>query len=213
MFDVVTRVSSHGGVTRGIGSGSPAGGSAGPSFLVGLLALPVAWTTLTRSLGWSVWSFIDYVNLPFHEAGHIFFSPFGSTLHILGGTLGELLVPALLCAYFLVRDRRPPGAAFCFWWFGENFVYIARYMADARNLTLPLVGGGDHDWNELFYRFGLLSEPSVARVSSLTHALGVVLMFAGLAWLAYFALPERTRASIRDALTGRWPALALLLEE
>jgi len=193
-IDLGRRVSSHGGVIL-------------------LLLLPVAWTTLTRSFGWSDWSFIDYVNLPFHEAGHIFFSPFGSTLHILGGTLGELLVPALLCGYFIVKDRRPPGAAFCFWWFGENFIYIARYMADARDLDLPLVGGGDHDWNELFHRFGLLSEPSVARVSSLTHLLGVVLMLLGLAWLAVFALPRARRDSIRGSLTSRWPALAFLLDE
>ena len=42
--------------------------------------------------------FIDWANLMIHEAGHPFFSWFGSyTLTILGGTLGELIVP-LLCA-------------------------------------------------------------------------------------------------------------------
>ena len=38
-------------------------------------------------------------------------------------------------------------------------------MADARELQLELVGGGEHDWNELFYRFRLLSEESVATVA------------------------------------------------
>jgi hypothetical protein len=193
-IDLGRGVSSHGGVIL-------------------LLLLPVAWTTLSLSFGWSAWSFIDYVNLPFHEAGHLFFSPFGSTLYILGGTLGELIVPALLGAYFILKDRRPAGAAFCLWWFGENFVYIARYMADARDLDLPLVGGGDHDWNELFYRFGLLSEPSVARIASLTHLLGVVLMILGLAWLGFFALPRRRREAIREELTTRWPVVAFLLDE
>lgn len=180
--------------------------------LILLLLLPLSWATLTLATGSSAWSFIDYANLPFHEAGHIFFSPFGSTLHILGGTLGELLVPALLGAYFLFKDHRPPGAAFCLWWLGENFTYIARYMADARDLELPLVGGGDHDWNELFYRFGLLSEPSVARVSSMTQTFGVAVMILGFAWLAFFALPERMRGSVREALSSRWPALGFLLE-
>ena len=41
--------------------------------------------------------FLDYVNLIIHEGGHFFFSWFGYTITILGGTLGELLVP-LLCA-------------------------------------------------------------------------------------------------------------------
>src|SRR5258707_167384 len=36
---------------------------------------------------------LDYVNLIIHEGGHFFFSWFGNTIMILGGTLGELLVP------------------------------------------------------------------------------------------------------------------------
>ncbi|HVS89948.1 MAG TPA: hypothetical protein VHF01_17230 [Candidatus Acidoferrum sp.] len=43
--------------------------------------------------------FLDYVNLIIHEGGHFFFSWFGYTIMILGGTLGELLVP-LLCAIY-----------------------------------------------------------------------------------------------------------------
>src|SRR5882672_11328677 len=35
--------------------------------------------------------FLDYVNLMIHEGGHFFFSWFGYTITILGGTLGELL--------------------------------------------------------------------------------------------------------------------------
>src|SRR5438876_2134218 len=37
--------------------------------------------------------FLDFVNLIIHEGGHFFFSWFGNTIVILGGTLGELLVP------------------------------------------------------------------------------------------------------------------------
>lgn len=40
--------------------------------------------------------------------------------------------------------------------FGENFWNIARYMADARSRVLPLVGGGEHDWTEIFLRWGAL---------------------------------------------------------
>ena len=43
---------------------------------------------------------LDYVNLIIHEGGHFFFSWFGNTIMILGGTLGELFVP-LLCALYL----------------------------------------------------------------------------------------------------------------
>jgi|GEM_PF-6948496 len=41
---------------------------------------------------------LDSLNLVFHEAGHPLFSPFGETLHILGGTFMQLIVPALVAA-------------------------------------------------------------------------------------------------------------------
>ena len=39
------------------------------------------------------WIFINYANVIFHEAGHVIFSFFGDFIHVLGGTLGEFLVP------------------------------------------------------------------------------------------------------------------------
>ena len=146
-----------------------------------------SWWTLRAAVKSNFWCFLDFVNLPFHEAGHIAFSLFGETLHILGGALAQLLIPGGLVAYFLLKERKPFAAAFCFWWFGENFVNIARYMADARELELPLAGGGDHDWNELFYRWNLLTEPRVHAVATAAHHFGVGLMLAGVAWLVVIA--------------------------
>ena len=97
--------------------------------LVGLLA----WWTL-RLITASTWIFLDFVNLAFHEAGHLVFSFLGATMHFLGGTLGQLLVPGLLMIHFLFRQQQPLGAAFCLWWFGQNFINISVYMADARAL-------------------------------------------------------------------------------
>jgi hypothetical protein len=124
------------------------------------------------------------VNLAFHEAGHLVFAPFGTTMHFLGGTLGQLLVPAGLVFYFFRMRREPFAATACAWWLGENLVNIAVYMSDARDLALPLVGGGDHDWNNLFYDFGLLGQESVAAVSAWTHRAGTIVMVLALGWLA-----------------------------
>jgi hypothetical protein len=88
--------------------------------------------------------FPDYVNLIIHEGGHFFFSWFGYTITILGGTLGELIVPLLCTSYYFVQ-RETIAVAFCGFWFFENFLYIGTYMADARAEALPLVGSGDHD--------------------------------------------------------------------
>lgn len=177
-----------------------------------ILLLLLAWWTLSLGSGQSTWCFLDYVNLAFHEAGHLFLGFGGSTLRYLGGTLGQLLVPAGLVAWFLLREEKPFAAAVCLWWCGQSFINIAIYMADARSLALPLVGGGDHDWNELFFRFGLLSEPAVERVSSTTHAVGVVVMLLGLTWAGFFVLPEPTRQRLRNRARLRWPWLAAVLE-
>ena len=78
---------------------------------------------------------IDYANLMIHEGGHFFFSWFGHTIMILGGTLGELIVP-LLCAAFFWWKRETTAVAFCSFWFFENFLYIGTYMADARTIRI-----------------------------------------------------------------------------
>jgi len=164
----------------------------------GLLVL--AWWTVRLATGVADWCFMDFVNLAFHEAGHVFATPFGRTVHYLGGTLGQLAVPVILVGYFLVRRHQPAGAAFAFWWLGESLVNVATYMADARTLALPLVGGGDHDWNELFYRFGVLDESSVAAISGATRGAGVAVMVLGLLWWAALSAPERFRDRIRRGL-------------
>ena len=133
---------------------------------IALLLVTGRWT-LILAVGYSDRCFMDLVNLAFHEAGHVFLTPFGETIHFLGGSLGQLFVPALLIGYFLLRRPSLTGAAFCTWWLGESIVNVAYYMADARELAMPLVGGGVHDWNWIFYRFDLLDEPSVDFISSI----------------------------------------------
>jgi hypothetical protein len=128
--------------------------------------------------------FIDHVNLILHEAGHLLFSYLGETLMVWGGTLFQLFVPAALATAFLFR-RHLPGAAFAAFFFFENFLYIATYMADARAQSLPLVsvGGGEaeHDWFFILSRLGLL--PYDTTLAFLTRALGWLGMLATVAWL------------------------------
>lgn len=133
--------------------------------------------------------FLDYVNLIVHEAGHFFFSWFGYTIMILGGTLGELLAPLLLAFYFWWQ-RQTTGLAFCAFWFFENFLYIGTYMADARAQALSLVGSGEHDWEILFTQWGLLTRDTA--IGGATRAIGWLGMLAVVAWLAWRGRPART---------------------
>ena len=183
--------------------------------MLGLRGALLAWLgfwTIRLTTGAQRGCFLDLVNLAFHEAGHIFLTPFGETLHFLGGTLGQLAVPALLVVYFLRFKRELFAAAACAWWFGENCINIAVYMADARDLALPLVGGGHHDWNTLFYTFGLLSQESVAFVSAATRWTGAAIMLSSLAWGGYFLLAGRAKERIDALVADRAPALRYLLE-
>ena len=98
---------------------------------------------------------IDHANLAFHEAGHLFYGILGPTLGLYGGTLGQLTFPFIAGLAFWAR-RETVGSAFAWVWFFQNFLNIAQYMADARAQRLPLVGGGDHDWANIFGRWGVL---------------------------------------------------------
>ncbi len=133
-------------------------------------------------------SFLHLINLPFHEAGHIFFSPLGKFVASLGGTLGQLLIP-LICGVTLVwRTGDPFGGAVSLWWFGENFVDIAPYINDARAGILPLIGGntgqtapyGFHDWQYLLNETGLLSHDQ--GIATASHWAGAALMILAMVW-------------------------------
>lgn len=128
---------------------------------------------------------IDHVNLIVHEAGHLLFGWFGPTLGLLGGTIFQFLVPLALTCYF-VFQRHTAGTAFAAFFFFENFLYTATYMADARAQALPLVTVGDpeaggHDWFRILSSLGLLERDTL--IAGLVRAAGWLGMLATVAWL------------------------------
>jgi hypothetical protein len=128
---------------------------------------------------------VHNVNLVFHEAGHWIFIIFGNiTLGVFGGSLNQILIPLMVTiAFWLNRDT--VGFAFGFFWFFENFLDVAFYMADARALMLPLLGdlGKDgHDWYYLFSQFALLEQDT--HIAAATRAVGWFGMLVTWAWFA-----------------------------
>ncbi len=157
-----------------------------------LLALLLVWGAMlmlssvdSNAAGQSA---LHLVNLPFHEAGHVFFRPLGQFMMSLGGTLGQLLMPVIALGVLLLKTRDPFGASVALWWLGENFLDIAPYINDARAGTLPLLGGntgqstpyGFHDWNYLLTETGLLHLDRT--IAGLSHFGGSLIMIAALAW-------------------------------
>jgi hypothetical protein len=152
------------------------------------IALAVWTVSLVRAPGEMVMdSFMHLINLPFHEAGHIIFSPFGRFLTILGGSLMQLLVPAVCGAALYFQTDDPFGAAVCAWWMGENLLDLAPYINDARSLQLMLLGGPanaveGHDWEAILESLGWLHLDHA--IANAAHSIGAVLMVAALAWAA-----------------------------
>ena len=131
---------------------------------------------------------LDGVDLAIHETGHLVFAPFGEIPGFLGGTLLQLLFPAVFVAYFLRRGERF-GAAVCLWWVAQNCWNVSLYIADARAESLPLVGGGVHDWAFLLGMAGWLRHDLA--ISRAVHASGVLIFLVALAlgFLAALAPP------------------------
>jgi len=157
----------------------PLGSPALAAGTAGLIVLGLA--ALISESGWI--PLLDGANLLFHEAGHPLFGIFGwEPLSILGGTLMQLGVPLLVAGSFWLR-REPLAVTVAGIWFFENFLNIARYVADARAQVLPLVGGGEHDWADLLGRWGLLAQD--AAIAQGLRALGWLGMLACWMWLAW----------------------------
>ena len=163
---------------------------------------------------WSIWIFKDFsiseghpgssflhlVLTPFHEAGHYaMFRWFGEFIMILGGTLGQHLMPLVLGGALLIKRRDPFGAALFFWLLGFSVADMGIYMYDAFDPKLTLLGGGTgvesdgHDWQNIFGDLGLLRRAQA--IGRAAAWIGALLMLAGLAWAAWMVCLQRARLS------------------
>lgn len=172
---------------------------------VATLAVFTAWTLwIWKDLnvaGGEIGSrFLHAILLPFHEAGHYaIFRWFGEFIMTLGGTLGQLLMPAILAGALLVKRRDPFGAALFAWLLGFSVIDMAVYMYDAFDPKLTLLGGmtgqesDGHDWQNLFGDMGLLRR--ARGIGRFFAFVGAVMMLAALAWAAWVLRLQRARLS------------------
>jgi hypothetical protein len=101
-------------------------------------------------------------------------------------------------AVFLLKNRDPYAASVTLWWTGASLMDLAPYIADARALRLPLLGGGTgaevegHDWEYLLGALGLLGAD--VTLGRLSFALGALVMLGALGWggvVLWRARPQR----------------------
>ena len=103
-----------------------------------------------------------------------------------------------MLATFFIFQRQIPGTVFCFFFFFEQFLPIATYMADARARELPLltVGDGDyviHDWAYLFGKFGVLDHD--IQIAHAVRVMGWIGMIATLGWMIWRGLQTRAQVA------------------
>lgn len=132
-------------------------------------------------------SFLHLINLPFHEAGHLIFSPFGRFIGASGGSLMQLLVPLICLLTFLIKTRDTFAASVALWWLGESLIDLAPYINDARDLKLILLGGVTgrdvadyHDWEFILRNLGMLKCDHF--LAHAAHILGAILMITTFIW-------------------------------
>lgn len=137
------------------------------------------------------------LNLAIHEIGHVMFGFLGEFIGIAGGTILQLVAPAVtVWLFYRQRDFFAIAIALC--WLGTSFFDVAVYAADARAGDLPLVslGGGDpqHDWFIMLAETDLLNHDKA--VGGVFRMLGIVSFLCGLVFGGWLV---KTSATFRKA--------------
>ena len=151
-----------------------------------LLTIYFLWVAFTPMQG----SFLDHVDLPIHETGHLLFRILGEFMGIAGGSLFQVIVPAVFVGYFWWNEKYY-SAAIVLFWVGQSLISVYVYAADAVVMQLVLTSGftgsegSFHDWNYMLERLGLLNSTKV--VAGLIRAVGTLTILAAAVFSIYHA--------------------------
>lgn len=106
-------------------------------------------------------SFMDMVDLPIHETGHLLFRILGEFTGIAGGSLFQVIFPAVFVGYFIWHYKYY-SASIVLFWVGQSIINVYIYAQDAVVMQLLLTSGmtgsegGFHDWNYMLTGTGLI---------------------------------------------------------
>lgn len=140
-------------------------------------------------------SFLDLVDLPMHETGHLVFRLFGEFMGIAGGSLFQVIFPAVFVGYF-IRRMQYYSAAIVLFWVGQSILNVWVYASDAVVMQLVLTSGftgsegSFHDWNYLLTRTGLIGSTNV--VAGIIRAAGTIVIVVGSVFSIYYSLYPTT---------------------
>lgn len=142
-------------------------------------------------------SFLDIVDLPIHETGHLLFRPFGEFMMVAGGSLFQVIVPAIFVGYFWWHEK-PYSAAIVLFWVGQSILNVYVYANDAVVMQIVLISGmtgsegSFHDWNYLLTETGLIN--STGAVAGLIRLLGTLtIIIAGILSIRFSFVPAKEK--------------------
>ncbi len=154
-----------------------------------LLSIYVLWIAYQPMQG----SFLDNVDLPIHETGHLLFRLFGEFMMVAGGSLFQVIFPAVFVGYF-IWQRSFYSAAIVLFWVGQSILNVWVYASDAVVMQLVLISGftgtegSFHDWNYLLTETGLIgSTKTIAGI--LRFAATFTIIVAGAASVYFSFVP------------------------
>ncbi len=112
---------------------------------------------------------------------------------IAGGSLFQVIMPALFVGYFWYHNKFY-SAALVLFWVGESILNVSVYAGDAVALQLPLLGGEGsiHDWNYMLSRLNLLG--STTQIAGAIRLLGTIVIALASFGSFKFAKRETTKA-------------------
>src|SRR4029078_9337749 len=158
----------------------------------GVLAVYFLWIAYDPMLG----SFLDMVDLPIHETGQLLFRPFGEFMMVAGGSLFQVIVPAVFVGYFYWHEKYY-SAAIVLFWVGQSILNVFVYAADAVVMQLVLTSGltgsegSFHDWNYLLTTTGLIgATKTVAGVIRLFGTLAIIAAGVFSVYFSFFDEPD-----------------------
>ncbi len=130
-------------------------------------------------------SFLHGPLLIFHEAGHVIFRLFGEFITVLGGTLGQLLMPAVMLVALLRQNKDTLGASLALWLLGISLLDIAPYTYDALTPQLILLNGatgedGGHDWIYILRKIGMLQHAQT--LGGIIYLMGILTLLTSAIW-------------------------------
>lgn len=134
--------------------------------------------------------FMHLIHTPIHEAGHVFFRPFGEFMGVAGGSLFQVIVPVVFFGYF-IWHKKPFSASIVLFWVGSSILDVYVYANDAAVMQLPLLSGvtgsegGFHDWNYLLTETGLIAK--TALIAKIIRFTGTLIIFAAIVGSFVFA--------------------------